>query len=86
MVNTEKGASCWKNIKGNMDVIAVDARAALRQNPSAYNSSAPHPKRDAFFDKMGSADFDKLVSELLFGTPEKRYSLRNILRKRKSLK
>ncbi len=86
MVNTEKGASCWKNIKGNMDVIAVDARAALRQNPSAYNSSAPHPKRDAFFDKMGSADFDKLVSELLFGTPEKRYSLRNILRKIKSLK
>ncbi len=81
MVNTEKGASCWENIKSDMDVIAVDAQAALRQNPSAYNSSVPHAKRNVFFDKRGNSDFDKLVSELLFGTPEKRYSLRNILRK-----
>lgn len=86
MVNTGKGTCYWENVKGEMDVIAVDVRAALRQNPSAYNSSAPHPKRNVFFDKMGNADFDKLITELLFGIPEKKYSLRNVFRKIKRLK
>lgn len=81
LINTEKGANCWENIKGDMDVIAVDVRAALRQNPSAYNSSAPHSKRNVFFDKMDNSDFDKHVAELLLGVLEKKYSIHNLVRK-----
>lgn len=81
LIHTEKGAGYWEKVKETLDVLSVDAQEALRQNPSAYCSSEPHPKRSEFFDKLESVSFEMLVSELLFGVPEKRYSPRNLLRK-----
>lgn len=81
VVNTEKGAHFWGAIQEDMDVISVTMQEALAQNPSALKSSEPHRKRAAFFGRVGNADFDNLVTELLFGEAKKRYSLRNLIRK-----
>jgi len=81
LVNTEKGAHFWDTIQKDMDVLSVNTQEALAQNPSALKSSEPHGKRDAFFGRVETADFEKLVTELLFGEAEKRCSLRNFLRR-----
>lgn len=79
LIHTQKGADCWDRIKSNLDCISVDAKEALDKNPSARSSSAPHPKRDVFFENRGNVDFEKLVAECLYGVVGKRDSLRNIL-------
>lgn len=80
LVNTKKGAECWSNIQDDMNAFSVDLQTALAQNPSAYNGSAPHINRKAFFDRMDRFDFPVLVSELLFGVPKKQSFLRKLLR------
>lgn len=81
LVNTQKGAAYWGRIGEALDAFPVDLQAALAQNPSAVNSSAPHEKRDLFFERMDTCEFDVLVSGLLFGAPKKQNLLRRILRK-----
>ena len=81
LVNTQKGAAYWGRIGEALDAFPVDLQAALAQNPSAVNSSAPHEKRDLFFERMDTCEFDVLVSGLLFGAPKKQSLLRRVLRK-----
>lgn len=81
LVNTQKGAAYWGRIGEALDSFPVDLQVALAQNPSAVNSSAPHEKRDLFFERMDTCEFDVLVSGLLFGAPKKQSLLRRILRK-----
>lgn len=81
LLNTEKGVNCWNSIRGGVEALPVEPLEALIQNPSAYQSSVPHLKRDEFFTRADCKDFEKLISELLFGVPEKKYSIRNLIRK-----
>ena len=81
LVNTQKGAAYWERIGEALDAFPVDLQAALAQNPSAVSSSAPHEKRDLFFERMAACEFGPLVSELLFGASQKQSLLGRILRK-----
>lgn len=81
LINTQKGAYLWNLITNNLNIVPVDSDEALAKNPSALYSSEPHPKRNEFFARVETADFEKLVSELFFGKAERRYSIRNLLRK-----
>lgn len=81
LVNTNKALIHWSNICDHIQFIPVNNLEALRQNPSAFESSPPHPKREEFFSRVENTNFEPLVSELLFGTSKNKLSLRNILQK-----
>lgn len=81
LVNTEKGAKLWDAIRERLTIIPVDIQRALENNPSAYSSSKPHPKRNEFFERLKNDNFEKLVSELLFEKTESRYSIRKLFKK-----
>jgi coenzyme F420-reducing hydrogenase beta subunit len=80
-INTEKGAQLWDDLQGDLVTMAVSCEEALLQNPSALYSAEPHPMRNEFFRRHDGADFEKLVSALLFGTSESKHFLRNLMRR-----
>lgn len=66
LVNTEKGAAAFAAVRGFCRVAESDFADVRRTNPAVFRSSPPHPRRAAFFAKVGKAkDFDALVVRLL---------------------
>lgn len=81
LTNTGKGTEFLKRVEDRIDKLSVNVQDALAQNPSAYESSVPHLKRKVFFERLGCADVEQLITELLFGVSGKRHPVRNWLKK-----
>ena len=52
LVHTERGQRAWAQLAADFRVCPVTCEEALAQNPSALQSSAPHPNRERFFDRL----------------------------------
>lgn len=81
LINTEKGAKLWDLIREDLNDFDAGDSEALKNNPSAFYSSDPHPRRNEFFARTEDSDFEDLVTELLYGKPASRFSVRNLLQK-----
>lgn len=78
LVHTERGQQAWAQLAANFRVCPVTCEEALAQNPSALQSSVPHPNRMRFFEQLDRhCSVIKWIGTCL--APEKESLLRRIL-------
>lgn len=65
LVHSPAGKAAWEAICGALRWEAVDAEAALRENPSAVRASADHENRRVFLESLGHMPFGKAVKKWL---------------------
>lgn len=61
LIQSEKGRAIWQRISGRFRVLDVAVQDAIAQNPSAVNSSAPHPRRAEFFRELETASVKQSI-------------------------
>ena len=66
-------------IRGEFDCRPFDLNQAVAANPSARVSAPAHPKREEFFQKLGTAPVDTLIWNCLEPKPQKISLLRRVL-------
>ena len=52
LIHSPKGQLAWEQISGSFRICSVTCEDALAQNPSALQSSPPHPNRERFFEQL----------------------------------
>ena len=63
LVMSQKGKELFDEIKSCMDVLHAAETDITDNNTPVFKSTAPHPKRDKFFSKVNTTNFNQLVSE-----------------------
>lgn len=56
LLQTEKGRAAWNGIQEAFEWIKIDKADAVRYNPSIVRSSAAHPARQAFFERLDAGE------------------------------
>ncbi len=74
LIHSQRGSIIWNEVCGQFDIQQFSADDAVTANPSARNSSTPHPKRAEFFSGLEDADVINLIQHVLTA-PESRCSL-----------
>ena len=65
LLHTEKAKQCWEQIAGQLKAEQVDTQEALKDNPSALESSERPNAREIFFACYENEDFSQLISRIL---------------------
>ena len=60
LINSQKGQLYFNLIKDSLIYLTVSTEEALKYNPSAVKSVAPHYKRDVYLQNISNKDFDYL--------------------------
>ncbi len=63
MTNSAKGEEIIKSIDSEFEIIEADVNEAVKYNSAAENSVTQSPKRDAFMNDFGNADFEKVLKK-----------------------
>ena len=61
LINSDKGEAVFKAISDKLVYKEANINEAIKNNPSAIQSSPIHPKRDYFFENLEHASIDQLV-------------------------
>ena len=64
-LNTDKGASLWREIEDETEYCESDITHACKYNSAIIKSKSPHSKRSFFFSRINKDDFDCLVNRCL---------------------
>lgn len=65
LLHTEKAKQCWEQIAGQLKAEQVDVQEALKDNPSALESSKRPSARELFFACYENEDFLQLITRIL---------------------
>lgn len=82
-INTKKGNDLFMSVSDEFDYIQTDLTKAIEQNPAMIRSVQMNKKRDKFFAKLDSADFEKLANKFTCPPLIKRVKgkVKNIIKK-----
>lgn len=92
LTNSEKGKHLFELLKSRLHWREVDFEEAVSHNTPAFQSVARPKKREAFYDRLGTMPFDRLVKRAILPPIYKRiyWKIRHvvglILRKGKMIK
>lgn len=64
LIHTEKAKGIWAELSDKIRFVQIDPKAAVQSNSAAIKPVEVHPKRDEFFARYRTEDFDALVWEL----------------------
>lgn len=70
LLHSDKAKVTWKEIASQMRYREVNPEMAVSENPSAIQSSTPHPYREVFMARYMQEGFMELVDELLPPLPK----------------
>lgn len=70
LLHSDKAKVIWKEIASQMRYREVNPEMAVSENPSAIQSSTPHPYREVFMARYMQEGFMELVDELLPPLPK----------------
>ena len=65
LIHSPRGNLIWNEVCGQFNVMPFSADDSTVANPSARNSSVPHPKRAEFFSGLEEADMINLTQHML---------------------
>lgn len=83
LIQSDKGRAAWNAVAGSFEWMELDAGEATRFNQSAVRSSAAHPKRTEFFERLRDKDsVESLIRMCLLPADGPRPSLLGRIRKK----
>lgn len=60
-VHSQKGRMIMEQLQDEMDCLEVEIEDAYKENGSLINSSAAHPARAEFFERVTADNFEELI-------------------------
>lgn len=80
LIHSKKGQMLWSDISTQFHSMQLTEEDVTNYNSSAIHSSAPHPRRVVFFDRLSSGEpIDELISNVLLENAPKKGVFRRIL-------
>lgn len=80
LIHSKKGQMLWSDISTQFHSMQLTEEDVTNYNSSAIHSSAPHPRRVVFFDRLSSGEpIDELISNVLLENAPKKGVFKRIL-------
>lgn len=80
LIHSAKGQMLWSAISSQFHSMQLTEEDVTNYNSGAVHSSAPHPRRGAFFDRLSAGEpVDELISNVLLENPPKKGVFKRIL-------